>query len=167
VPVGIGRISVEGVWHHACSYTCLAASLPAYLLLNCLPARSFCLPAVVPVATPNDTSEPQLLSMSPEQVGSVHSNNCRLHFMGDCSWWGTVLLCACMSRHTTRLYHVPVLFLPIQAEETAAKLRELESDMLLRRQESRRGCNLCGCFVITLASDTLPEHLRVWEMTLM
>ncbi|KAI3428227.1 hypothetical protein D9Q98_006607 [Chlorella vulgaris] len=75
--------------------------------------------AVVPVATPNDTAEPQLLSMSPEQ-----------------------------------------------AEETAAKLRELETDMLLRRQENRRGCTLCGCFVITLASDTLPEHLRVWEQLL-
>jgi hypothetical protein len=74
---------------------------------------------VVPVATPNDTAEPQLLSMSPEQ-----------------------------------------------AEETAAKLRELETDMLLRRQENRRGCTLCGCFVITLASDTLPEHLRVWEQLL-
>jgi hypothetical protein len=71
------------------------------------------------VATPNDTPEPQLLGMSPEQ-----------------------------------------------AEETAAKLRELEADMLLRRQEDRRGCTLCGCLVLTLASDTLPEHLRVWEMTL-
>lgn len=76
-------------------------------------------PAVVPVSTPNDTSEPQLLSMSPEQ-----------------------------------------------AEETAAKLRELEADMLLSRQGNRRGVSLCGCLVLTLASDTLPEHLRVWEMTL-
>ena len=52
-----------------------------------------------------------------------------------------------------------------QAEETAAKLRELETDMLLRRQESRRGVSCCG-LVVTRASDTLPEHLRVWEMLL-
>ena len=50
-----------------------------------------------------------------------------------------------------------------QAEETAAKLRELEADMLLSRQENRRGWSLCGCLVVTLASDTLPDHLRVWE----
>lgn len=75
--------------------------------------------AVVPVSTPNDTAEPQLLSMSPEQ-----------------------------------------------AEETAAKLRELEADMLLRRQENRRGWSCCGCFVLTWAGDTLPDHLRVWEMTI-
>jgi len=74
--------------------------------------------AVVPVATPNDTSEPQLLSMSPEQ-----------------------------------------------AEETAAKLRELETDMLLRRQENARGITCCG-FVFSREKDTLPDHLRVWEMTL-
>ncbi|KAL4447172.1 hypothetical protein ABPG77_007205 [Micractinium sp. CCAP 211/92] len=48
--------------------------------------------SVVPVNNPNDTSEPQLLSMSPEQ-----------------------------------------------AEETAAKLRELEMELMLRRQENRRG----------------------------
>ena len=52
-----------------------------------------------------------------------------------------------------------------QAEETAAKLRELEADMLLRRQENRRGWSCCG-FVLTWAGDTLPEHLRVWEMTI-
>jgi len=38
--------------------------------------------------------------------------------------------------------------------------------MLLRRQENRRGWPCCGCFVVTLASDTLPDHLRVWEMSL-
>ena len=62
----------------------------------------------------------------------------------------------------------PLLLSPLewQAEETAAKLRELESDMMLRRQENRRGWSLCGCFVVTLASDTLPDHLRVWESRL-
>ncbi|KAL4443742.1 hypothetical protein ABPG75_011479 [Micractinium tetrahymenae] len=74
--------------------------------------------SVVPVNAPNDTSEPQLLSMSPEQ-----------------------------------------------AEETAAKLRELELELMLRRQENRRGWPCC-CFMITLASDTLPDHLRVWESRL-
>eukprot|EP00887_Chlorella_sp_A99_P002016 scaffold18.g2016.t1 len=72
---------------------------------------------VVPVATPNDTSEPQLLGMSPEQ-----------------------------------------------AEETAAKLRELETDMLLRRQDSRHGFVCCG-LVISKQKNSLPDHLRVWEMT--
>lgn len=70
--------------------------------------------AVVPVTTPNDTSEPQLLEMSPEQ-----------------------------------------------AEETAAKLRELETDMLLRRQEHARGFICCG-LVISKEKYSLPEHLRVW-----
>lgn len=74
--------------------------------------------AVIPVANPNDTSEPQLLSMSPEQ-----------------------------------------------AEETAAKLRELETEMLLRRQEIARGITCCG-LVLTRKKDTIPDHLRVWEMTL-
>lgn len=35
--------------------------------------------------------------------------------------------------------------------------------MLLSRQDTRRGWSLCGCLVVTLASDTLPDHLRVWE----
>lgn len=74
--------------------------------------------SVVPVATPNDTSEPELLGMSPEQ-----------------------------------------------AEETAAKLRELETDMLLHRQGVVNGCFCCG-FVVSLADDSLPDHLRVWEMSL-
>jgi hypothetical protein len=74
--------------------------------------------SVVPVATPNDTTEPQLLEMSPEQ-----------------------------------------------AEETAAKLRELETDMLLQRQGAVNGCFCCG-LVISLADDSLPDHLRVWEMSL-
>ena len=54
---------------------------------------------------------------------------------------------------------------PLQAEETAAKLRELETDMLLRRQEHRSGVS-CGCLVISWSKDHLPDHLRVWEMTL-
>lgn len=54
----------------------------------------------------------------------------------------------------------------VQAEETAAKLRELEMELMLRRQENRRGWPCC-CFMITLASDTLPDHLRVWESRLM
>ncbi len=74
--------------------------------------------SVVPVTHPNDTSEPQLLGMSPEQ-----------------------------------------------AEETAAKLRELETDMLLRRQEHVSGWTCCG-LVLSRENDTLPDHLRVWEMTL-
>ena len=74
--------------------------------------------SVVPFTHPNDTNEPQLLGMSPEQ-----------------------------------------------AEETAAKLRELESDMLLRRQEHVNGWACCG-LVLTRENDTLPDHLRVWEMTL-
>jgi hypothetical protein len=53
----------------------------------------------------------------------------------------------------------------LQAEETAAKLRELEADMLLRRQEHRSGVS-CGCLVISWSKDHLPDHLRVWEMTL-
>lgn len=63
------------------------------------------------------------------------------------------LFCACINRPCS------------QAEETAAKLRELEADMLLRRQENRRGWSCCG-FVLTWAGDTLPDHLRVWEMTI-
>jgi hypothetical protein len=74
--------------------------------------------SVVPFASPNDTNEPQLLGMSPEQ-----------------------------------------------AEETAAKLRELETDMLLRRQEHVSGWTCCG-LVLSRENDTLPDHLRVWEMTL-
>lgn len=74
--------------------------------------------SVVPVANPNDTSEPQLLGMSPEQ-----------------------------------------------AEETAAKLRELETDMLLGRQDGARGWACCG-LVLSRENDSLPDHLRVWEMTL-
>jgi hypothetical protein len=74
--------------------------------------------SVVPVTHPNDTNEPQLLGMSPEQ-----------------------------------------------AEETAAKLRELETDMLLRRQEHVSGWTCCG-LVLSRENDTLPDHLRVWEMTL-
>ena len=74
--------------------------------------------SVVPVANPNDTSEPQLLGMSPEQ-----------------------------------------------AEETAAKLRELETDMLLGRQENARGWACCG-LMLSRENDSLPDHLRVWEMTL-
>ncbi|KAH7616591.1 hypothetical protein Ndes2526B_g08681 [Nannochloris sp. 'desiccata'] len=74
--------------------------------------------SVVPVTHPNDTNEPQLLGMSPEQ-----------------------------------------------AEETAAKLRELETDMLLRRQEHVSGWACCG-LVLSRENDTLPDHLRVWEMTL-
>lgn len=53
----------------------------------------------------------------------------------------------------------------MQAEETAAKLRELETDMLLRRQESARGISCCG-IVLSREKDSLPDHLRVWEMTL-
>ncbi len=54
---------------------------------------------------------------------------------------------------------------PEQAEETTAKLRELETDMLLRRQEDTRSVSCCG-LVISLKKDCIPEHLRVWEMTL-
>lgn len=74
--------------------------------------------SVIPVSNPHDTSEPQLLEMSPEQ-----------------------------------------------AEETTARLRELESDMLLRRQEDWSSISCCG-IVISLQRYCLPEHLRVWEMTL-
>ena len=70
------------------------------------------------VNSPIDTSEPQLLGMSPEQ-----------------------------------------------AEETAAKLRELETEMLLRRQDSRHGLTCCG-LVLSRQSSSLPDHLRVWEMSL-
>jgi len=54
---------------------------------------------------------------------------------------------------------------PEQAEETTAKLRELETDMLLRRQEQESSLTCCG-LVISLEKDSLPDHLRVWEMTL-
>ena len=54
---------------------------------------------------------------------------------------------------------------PEQAEETTAKLRELETDMLLQRQEDSRSISCCG-LVISLKKDSIPEHLRVWEMTL-
>jgi hypothetical protein len=74
--------------------------------------------AVIPVGMPNDTHEPQLLNMSPEQ-----------------------------------------------AEEAAAKLRELETELMLKRQETAKGLLCCG-LVITKEKHSLPEHLRVWEMTL-
>lgn len=74
--------------------------------------------SVIPVGNPHDTSEPQLLGMSPEQ-----------------------------------------------AEETTAKLRELETDMLLRRQEESSSWTFCG-LVISLERNSIPDHLRVWEMTL-
>jgi hypothetical protein len=74
--------------------------------------------SVIPVGNPHDTSEPQLLGMSPEQ-----------------------------------------------AEETTAKLRELETDMLLRRQEESSSWTFCG-LVISLEKNSIPDHLRVWEMTL-
>ena len=74
--------------------------------------------SVIPVRNPHDTSEPQLLGMSPEQ-----------------------------------------------AEETTAKLRELETDMLLRRQEEENSFTCCG-LVISLEKNSIPDHLRVWEMTL-
>ena len=73
---------------------------------------------MVPVGQPNDTAEPQLLSMSPEQ-----------------------------------------------AEETAARLRELETDMLVSRQANANGCGCCG-LLISRQADSLPDHLRVWEMAL-
>lgn len=74
--------------------------------------------SVIPVVNPHDTTEPQLLGMSPEQ-----------------------------------------------AEETTAKLRELETEMLLRRQEESNSFTFCG-LVVSLERDTIPDHLRVWEMTL-
>lgn len=92
-------------------------ALMVYKLHEYLDSRGIV--SVVPVTHPHDTSEPQLLGMSPEQ-----------------------------------------------AEETAAKLRELETDMLLDRQgPGSRGCACCGLLVL-FASDTLPDHLRVWEMSL-
>lgn len=36
---------------------------------------------------------------------------------------------------------------PEQAEETAGRLRELEGDMLLRRQDSRHGFACCGLVI--------------------
>lgn len=91
-------------------------ALMAYKISEFLDARA--ITSVVPVLQPNDTTEPELLEMSPEQ-----------------------------------------------AEETAAKLKELEHELLLGRQESAKGCVCCG-LVLTRQSQTLPEHLRVWEMTL-
>lgn len=116
--------------------------------------------AVVPVSTPNDTAEPQLLSMSPEQVGLVV--RWASHGFGV-----EAGMKACQTSHP-RLFTLlfSLTSLNPQAEETAAKLRELEADMLLRRQENRRGWSCCGCFVLTWAGDTLPDHLRVWEMTI-
>ncbi|KAK2075740.1 hypothetical protein QBZ16_001481 [Prototheca wickerhamii] len=74
--------------------------------------------SVVPLTSPNDTQEPQLLHMSPEQ-----------------------------------------------AEETAAKMAELEADMLLARQSHPVGWNCCG-LIITRRTSQIPDYLRVWEMTL-
>lgn len=37
--------------------------------------------------------------------------------------------------------------------------------MLLRRQDSRHGFTCCG-LVISRERNSLPDHLRVWEMTL-
>jgi hypothetical protein len=54
---------------------------------------------------------------------------------------------------------------PEQAEDTAARLRELETELLLHRQGAARGWLCCGV-VISKEADSLPEHLRVWEMTL-
>ncbi len=53
----------------------------------------------------------------------------------------------------------------MQAEQTHAKLRELEEEMLLQRQEYRKGVTCCGCFVVSWVSSSLPDHLRVWEMS--
>ena len=50
----------------------------------------------------------------------------------------------------------------VQAEETAAKLRELETDMLVRRQQHSSSL-VCCCLAVSLVSDSLPDHLRVWE----
>jgi hypothetical protein len=74
--------------------------------------------AVVPVGSPHDTAEPQLLGMSPEQ-----------------------------------------------AEDAAARMRELETALLLSRQGGARGVACCG-LVLSRERDSLPEHLRVWEMRL-
>lgn len=49
------------------SYTMCLHALTAAQSLTCI--RQILPGAVVPVSTPNDTAEPQLLSMSPEQVG--------------------------------------------------------------------------------------------------
>jgi hypothetical protein len=54
---------------------------------------------------------------------------------------------------------------PEQAEETTAKLRELETEMLLRRQEESNSFTFCG-LVVSLERNSIPDHLRVWEMTL-
>ncbi|RMZ56408.1 hypothetical protein APUTEX25_004631, partial [Auxenochlorella protothecoides] len=54
---------------------------------------------------------------------------------------------------------------PEQAEETAAKMSELEADMLLARQGAPRGWACCG-LIITRRSTQIPDHLRVWEMNL-
>ena len=54
---------------------------------------------------------------------------------------------------------------PPQAEETAAKMAELEADMLLARQSHPVGWNCCG-LVITRRTSQIPDYLRVWEMTL-
>lgn len=53
----------------------------------------------------------------------------------------------------------------LQAEQTHAKLRELEEEMLLQRQEYRKGVTCCGCFVVSWVSSSLPDHLRTWEMS--
>ncbi|KAL6766562.1 hypothetical protein ACKKBG_A36530 [Auxenochlorella protothecoides x Auxenochlorella symbiontica] len=54
---------------------------------------------------------------------------------------------------------------PEQAEETAAKMSELEADMLLARQGAPRGWACCG-LIVTRRSTQIPDHLRVWEMNL-
>ena len=54
---------------------------------------------------------------------------------------------------------------PEQAEETTAKLRELETELLLRRQEAVSSVSCFG-LVISRKKDSIPEHLRVWEMTI-
>lgn len=92
-------------------------ALMAYKLREFIEGRG--ISSVIPVSQPNDTQEPELLEMSPEQ-----------------------------------------------AEETAVKLRELEHELMLTRQESARGRVMCCGFVVSRQSSTLPDHLRVWEMSL-
>jgi len=92
-------------------------ALMAYKLREFIEGRG--ISSVIPVSQPNDTQEPELLEMSPEQ-----------------------------------------------AEETAVKLRELEHELMLTRQESARGRVMCCGFVLSRQSSTLPDHLRVWEMSL-
>lgn len=125
---------------------------------------------MVPVSTPNDTAEPQLLSMSPEQVGEREGRGraAAMHpSPRPASSCPAPLVLSSRHLHPPLPTHPPASSFLLQAEETAAKLRELETDMLLSRQEARRGgWTLCGCLVIQLASATLPDHLRVWEQNL-